>query len=311
MNPQKLPRETARAWGLARAQHGVITRAQLLSIGLGPDSIKHRISKGRLHPLWRGVYAVGRPEVDQHGRWMAAVLSCGPDALLSHRSAAALWGLMRTSSEIEVDVVVPRKTVRRRPGIRVHRRVDLRPEHRRQVAGIPLTDPTSTLVDLASCVPEWKVERAINQADHLDLINPEALRAAIEPLPPRPGMACLRRLLGCDALTDSGLEHKFLALVRAAGLPLPETQAWVGGYRVDFYWPHIGLIVEADSWFYHRTPGAQATDHRRDQAHTAAGLTTVRFAENQIRYAPEEVKRRLATVVDRLASAPAAPVAAR
>jgi very-short-patch-repair endonuclease len=272
---------------------------------LGPDSIKHRISKGRLHPLWRGVYAVGRPEVDQRGRWIAAVLSCGPSALLSHRSAAALWGLVRTSPEKEIHVVISRKAMRRRPGIRVHRRTDPSPEHRRQIDGIPVTDPISTLVDLASSVPEWQVERAINEADRLDLVDPERLRATVEALPPRPGMACLRRLLGCDALTDSGLERKFLALVRAAGLPRPETQAWVNGYRVDFYWPPLGLIVEADGWRYHRTPGEQAADHRRDQAHTAAALTTLRFAESQIRYAPEEVTRRLAAVAKRLTAPPA------
>jgi very-short-patch-repair endonuclease len=281
-----------------------VTRTQLLGLGLGPDSIKHRIAKGRLHPLWRGVYALGRPEVDRHGRWMAA-LSCGPDALLSHRSAAALWGLVQGAARTEIDVVVPRKTVRRRPGIRVHRRIDLSPEHCREVARIPLTDPISTLVDLAAGGPEWQVERAINDADRLDLVDPETLRAAIEALPPRPGMACMRRLLGCDALTDTGLERKFLAISRRAGLPRPETQAWVTGYRVDFFWPQLGLIAEADGWCHHRTPGEQATDHRRDQAHTAAGLTTLRFAEIQIRHAPGEVARRLAAVAKRLASAAA------
>jgi very-short-patch-repair endonuclease len=233
---------------------------------------------------------------------MAAVLSCGPDALLSHRSAAALWGLLRTSPEIEIEVVVPRKTVRRRPGIRAHRRVDLGAEHRREVTRIPLTDPVSTLVDLASCVPEWQMERAINQADRLKLVDVETLRTEVGVLSPRPGIACMRRLLGCDALTDSGLERKFLALVRAAGLPRPETQVWLNGYRVDFYWPNIGLIVEADGWIYHRTPGDQVTDRRRDQAHATAGLTTLRFAERQIRYAAGEVVRTLATVASRLSA---------
>jgi len=264
MDPQRLPGAAGPVWDLARAQHGVVTRAQLLDMGLGPDSIKHRISSGRLHPLWRGVYAVGRPEVDRKGRWMAAVLSCGPGALLSHRGAAALWGLVRTAPEIEMEVVVPRRTVRCRPGIRVHRRIDLSPEHRCQVAGIPLTDPTSTPVDLASCLPEWRVERAINEADRLDLVDPEALRAAIEALPPRPGMACMRRLLGCDALTDSGLERKFLGLVRAAGLPRPETQAWVSGYRVD----STGPTLDSSS-----RQMAGATTGRRESRQPIIGAT--------------------------------------
>lgn len=267
--------------------------------GLTPKAISHRIRSGRLHPLHRGVYAVGRPDTSLHGRWLAAVLSCGPAALLSHRSAAVLWGLADASIEAEVEVVVPRTKVRRTSGIRVHRRVDLGPEHRREIAGIPLTDPISTLVDLASCVVEWRVERAINAADRLDLVDPETLRAAVPDLPPRPGMARLRRLLGLDALTDTGLERKFLGLARSVGLPSPETQAWVNGYRVDFYWRDLGLVVEVDGWRYHRTAGEQATDNRRDHSHTRSGLTTLRIAENQIRYEPQTVKATLLAAVAR------------
>jgi very-short-patch-repair endonuclease len=113
-------------------------------------------------------------------------------------------------------------------------------------------------------------------------------------------MACLRRLLGCDALTDTGLERKFLSIVRDAGLPLPKTQAWVNGYRVDFHWPDLGLVVETDGWAHHRTPGEQATDHRRDQAHTKAGLTTLRFAEKQVRHEPRHVKATLSAIMRRL-----------
>jgi very-short-patch-repair endonuclease len=278
----------------------VVARTQLIALGYSADAIKHRVAMGRLHPLGRGVYAVGRREVNQHGWWIAAVLSCGPAALLSHRSAAALWGIDRHASGI--DVVVPATTYRRRPGIRVHQRSDLGPEHRREVDGIPVTDVVSTMVDLASCAPEWEVERAINEADRLDLIDPVTLRATIGDLPPRPGMACMRRLLGLEALTDTGLERKFLAIARAARLPEPETQVWLNGCRVDFYWPGLGLVVEADGWRYHRTPGEQAADHRRDQAHAAAGLTTLRFPEEQIRYEPTEIARRLAAVARRLAT---------
>jgi very-short-patch-repair endonuclease len=274
-------------------------RSQLLEGGVSSRAIEHRVAKGRLHPLWRGVYVVGRREVGTKGLWMAAVLCCGPGGLLSHRDAAVLWGLTprpRGRRRGPIDVVVPRGVVRRRPGIRAHRRVGLGPEHRRAVDGIPVTDVVSTLVDLASCVPEWQVEQAINEADRIDLIGIEELREAVRDLPRRPGVACMRRLLGLDALTDTGLERKFLALARAAGLPSPETQAQVNGYRVDFYWPALGLVVEADGWGTHRTPSQQATDYRRDQAHAAAGLTPLRFAERQIRNAPSEVVRRLRAV---------------
>lgn len=281
-----------------RRQHGVVARSQLLELGISSRSIEHRVAKGRLHRLWRGVYAVGRPEVSRNGRWMAAVLSCGPDALLSHRSAAALWGVIRAGPRI--DVLVSGDVYRRRPGVHVHRRLGLEAKHRRLVEGIPVTDPASTLLDLASCAPDRVVERAINEADRLDLIDPEALWAEVASLSPRHGGARLGRLLGGQALTDSGLERRFFAIARRAGLPDPETQVWLNGYRVDFYWPDLALVVEADGWVYHRTPGEQSTDRRRDQRHMVSGLTTLRFAEEQIRHEPDQVRRTLSTVAARL-----------
>jgi len=299
MAHSKLRQDSVRLWDLTRRQHGVVARSQLLELGYSPDSIKRRIARGRLHPLGRGVYAVGRPEVGQKGRWLAAVLSCGPAALLSHGSAAVLWGLMRTAAGI--DVVVPEGTYRRRPGIRIHRRSGLGAEHRRIVSGIPVTDPVSTLVDLAQGLPPWKLERVINDADRLDLVDLEDLRATIDLLPPRLGQARLRRMLGGQPLTDTGLERRFLAIVRRVGMSMPETQVQVNGYRVDFYWSELKLVVEADGWRHHRTPGEQATDHRRDQAHLRAEMTTLRFAEHQIRHEPDEVERTLVTVAKNLA----------
>jgi very-short-patch-repair endonuclease len=296
------PRTRATAlWALVREQHGVVTRSQLLAHGLSPKAIEHRIAIGRLHPLWRGVYAVGRPEVDRLGRWMAALLSCGQGALLSHRSAAVLWGLLPNTAALEV--VIPGSVRRRRPGIRVHRRSGLAPSDQRIVQGIPVTDPISTLVDLATRVPEWRVERAINEADRLDLVDPEVLRVAIDSLSRRPGIGRLKRLLDRQTFCDTGLERRFLSIVRSAKLSGPETQAWVNGYRVDFYWPRIGLVVETDGLRHHRTESEQASDRRRDQAHTAAGLTTLRFAEGQIRYEPQRVGATLAAVVSRLSRA--------
>jgi very-short-patch-repair endonuclease len=229
---------------------------------------------------------------------MAAVLSCGPEALLSHGSAAVLWGMWQHAPGI--DVVVPFGKTRRRPGIRVHRRLRLVAENRSRVDGIPVTDPVSTLIDVAASSSETRMERAINEADRLGLTDPEALRAAIDSLPRRPGLARLRTLLDRQTFTDSKLEQRFLALVRRAALPVPETQAWVNGFRVDFLWRDLGLVVETDGLRYHRTPAQQAKDQRRDQIHTAAGWTTLRFAEAQIRYEPARVVAMLKAVVSRL-----------
>lgn len=182
----------------------------------------------------------------------------------------------------------------------MHRRTGLDPLERRQVDGIPVTDPVTTLVDIASCATQGQVERAVNEADRLDLVDPEALRSALDQMSRRPGLGRLRKLLDRQTVVDTGLERRFLSLARAAGLPEPETQARVNGYRVDFYWPQLGLVVEADGLRYHRTAGQQATDRRRDQVHTAAGLTTLRFAESQIRDEPGRVKVTLAAVAARL-----------
>lgn len=300
MDPITLQDADALVRELAAAQHWVVTHGQLRALGIGPDSIRHRVKTGHLYPVYREIYAVGRPALERKGRWLAAVLACGDEALLSHRSAAVLWGLVRSSVERDIEIVMPDTMLRCRPGLHVHRRADLGAQHRREVDGVPVTDPVSTLVDLASCTPEWQVEQAINAADRLGLVDSGTLRATVPDLAPRPGKACIRRLAGCDALTDTGLERKFLAIVRNANLPSPLTQAMVSGYRVDFYWPDLGLVVETDGWRYHRTPGEQAADQRRDQAHARGGLTALRFSEDQVRHEPRAVQRTLTTVIRRI-----------
>jgi very-short-patch-repair endonuclease len=176
----------------------------------------------------------------------------------------------------------------------------------RVVDEIPVTDPVATLVDLATYLPTKQLEAAVNEADHLDLVNPERLRKALDLLPRRAGAARLRALLDAPTfvLTDSDLERLFLPIAHAAGLSLPRTQVWLNGHRVDFYWPELGLVVEADSLRYHRTPAKQTADNRRDQAHVSAGLTPLRFSHWQVRYEPDHVRRTLATVLRRLTRKP-------
>lgn len=288
------------AWVLARRQHGVIARRQLLELGAPRTAIEHRLARGRLHRLWRGVYAVGRPEVSQRGRWMAAVLACGPNARLSHRSAACLWGVYPTAPST-IDVVVPASVARSRSGVRVYRQLELPGRRLAKVERIPVTDLVSTLIDLASVVGGGTLERSINEADRKGLINPEDLAVSVAALSPRPGLSLLRGLLERESrsLTDSGLERRFRRIARAAGLPAPETQVMVNGYRVDFLWPKQGLVVEVDGLRYHRTPLQQAADRRRDQTHTAAGLTVLRFAQHQVVHEPEQVESLLRAVAQR------------
>jgi very-short-patch-repair endonuclease len=283
-------------WALARTQHGVIARWQLLGFEISSDGIKHRVSTGRLHPLLRGVYAVGRREVTREGWWMAGVLACGEGAALSHETAAALWGMRRHATKTHVST--PRACALHHPGLVPHRRGALRDETTTHQA-IPVTQPLFTLIDLATQIGERDLEAAINEADRLGLINVGTLAAELNAVTRRPGMARMRRVVGSFSPTDSDLERRFLALVRKAGLPQPETQALVNGHRVDFYWPQYKLVVETDGYTWHRTPTQQIRDRERDQAHTRAGFTNLRFANAQVRFEEETVIDTLLAVARR------------
>ena len=285
-------------WALVRKQHGVVARWQLLALNYTAEAIQHRIEAGRLYCLYPGVYAVGRREVTVHGRWTAAVLACGDGAALSHETAAALWQMRRRGPrEIHVSVPFPRNPSH--PGIHPHRRKALAPSDLTERHGIPVTTPACTLIDLATSLPRDELEAAINKADKLDLIDPDELRDALDATPPRPGVRTLRTILDRHTftLTDSWLERRFLPIARAAGLPRPQTQVYVNGFKVDFYWPGLGLVVETDGLRYHRTPAEQARDRLRDQAHSAAGLTPLRFTRAQVKYEPGHVEATLAAVV--------------
>lgn len=275
-----------------KQQHGVVARRQLLEMGLGARAIERRIASGRLHPVWRGIYAVGRPQLGQHGRWMAATLARGKAAVLSHGSASALWGFGSERRGL-VDVSVPTASPRRHPGIRAHRRAAPRPDDLTIHEGIPVTSPVRTLIDEAAELTRRRLERAVNEADKLDRVKVDELHAALARYRGVPGVRALRKLL--DPLTfrlsDSELEQAMRERSEAAGLPAPETKAMVNGYEVDFFWPHFGIVVEADGLRYHRTPLQQRRGLERDQAHTAAGLRPLRFSHWQIAFEAAHVRR--------------------
>lgn len=259
------------------------------------------MGRGRLHSLARGVYAVGRPELTRQGRWMAAVLACGPKAMLSHGSAAALWGIgVETTGCVEL--TVRSSSCLSQPGSRVHRRPTLGPEDVGIREGIPVTSVIRTLLDVSTQLGVARLERAVNEADRLDLVDPEALRIALDDYRGQRGVAILRTLLDRHMfrLTDSELERRFLRLVEDAGLPMPLTGERLNGFKVDFFWPDLGLVVETDGLRYHRTPAQQARDHLRDQAHAAAGMTALRFTHEQVRFEVRRVRETLRAVARRL-----------
>jgi len=222
---------------------------------------------------------------------MAAVLACGPEAALSHRSAAALWGFGKEHPAY-VEVSVRRSSESRIRGIRCHRRPSLPSSEITTRRGIPVTQPVRTFLDLVSVNGPRDLERAINEADKLDVIDADELRSALDDHAGELGVRPLRRILDKDTfrLSDDELERLFRPLATAAGLPVPLTKHVVNEFEVDFYWPDLRLVVETDGWRYHRTPSAQSRDALRFQTHVANGLTPLRFSHHQVKYEPRHVR---------------------
>ena len=301
MGTQSLHWLSGSTWSLARRQHGVVSRRQLLSLGWRPEAIKHRVARGRLHPVRRGVYAVGRPALARNGHWMAAILLCRPDAFLSHETAAQLWGVgaaVQHGGTIHLSVPAHRRPGGR--GICVHR-ARLPRSDRSEREGLPVTAPIRTVLDLAASLDSRKLERLVNEMDKVGLIDPESLRSGLDDRADQPGVAALRALLDGQVftLTDSELERRFLRLVVGAGLPRPLTQQNVNGFRVDFFWPELGLVVETDGLRYHRTATQQSRDRTRDQRHVAAGLVALRFTHFQVTFEARRVVDTLRRVAER------------
>jgi very-short-patch-repair endonuclease len=294
MSDAREDKRSRQAWGLAGRQHGIVARRQLLALGFNSREIEHRVGHGRLHVVMRGVYAVGWPRLTRERRWMAAVLACGDGAMLSHHSAAALWGIGR-EKRMTIDVSVTRRCELKRPGVHVRGRPSLSPEDITTSNGIPVTGVARTLVDLATELDEIAIERAVNEADKRDLIDPEALRSALDRYKGEPGAPLLRKLLDKRTfrLSDSALEILFRPIAAAAKLPPPLTKQTVNGFEVDFFWPELGLVVETDGLRYHRTPSNQIRDARRDRAHVIAGMTPLRFTHYEVKYESARVRAEL------------------
>lgn len=229
---------------------------------------------------------------------MAALLACGDGAALSHRSAAALWEI---GSELRdrIDVSVRRRCELRRPGLRVRGRPTLPTDDIISRNGIPVTGPARTLVDLGTELSPIRLERAVNEADKHDLIDPETLRSRLDDYAGEPGVRLLRQLLDKRTfrLSDSDLEIFFRPIAAQAGLPPPLSKQIVNGWEVDFYWPDLGLVIETDGLRYHRTPSSQSRDAKRDRAHILAGMTPLRFTHYEIRYEPTLVRDELIAAV--------------
>jgi hypothetical protein len=272
---------------LAARQYGVASREQLLRLGLGRRAIEHRIERGRLHPVHRGIYAVGRPGLTAEGRWMAAVLAAGPRAVLSHTSAGGLLAL-RPQVGSTTHVTVPRRR-RARHGLEIHQ-ASLPADEVTVEAGIPVTTVARTLLDLATCLNRPDLELAVNEAERRGLADAPSLPELVRRYPRRAGLARLRSVLEDGwvgvGVVRSVLEQRFLAFVAELGLPRPEVNAILrvddGWVEVDCLWRSRRLIVELDGHAYHSNRAAYERDRERDRALAAAGWKVVRVTWRQL-----------------------------
>jgi very-short-patch-repair endonuclease len=278
---------------LAGRQHAVVSRQQLLELGMGRRAIVRRLEQGRLHEVHRGVYVVGVRRISSRGRWMAAVLACGPAALLSHRSAARLWGLMSPASE-RVDVTRPDRRVRR-DGIVSHRA--LVPDDERSVAdGISVTSPFRTVFDLAAVLDLRGLERASHEAEVRGLRDRVSLPMLLERYPGRRGSRNLRALLEEPepvGFTRNDFEEAPVAVVDAHGLSRPRMNADLAlrgrFFQIDALWERERVALELDSRSVHGTGKSFESDRQRDRILVAEGWRTMHVTWRQLRDEPDEV----------------------
>ena len=288
-------------------QDGVAALGQLIALGLGDSAVRKRARAGRLHRIYRAVYALTPPSLlSLKGRYRAAVLACGPGAVLSHRSAADLHGL-RKDARAAIDVMVPPTGQRRLKGIDVHRSVTLTPADITIVDGIPVTTVARTALDLAAVVRRRSVERALDQAEILEVFDLTALIDQLNRNPYHPGAPILKAILAEHTagatVTWSHLEELCLEVTRAAGVDPPELNAYVDPGdgepppRCDFVWRAQRVVVEADGFGSHKSRQAFEDDRRRDQRLTRVGWRPVRVTERQLQH---ERARIAALIIDLL-----------
>jgi hypothetical protein len=263
---------------LARRQHGRVAGRQLRAMGLGKGAIQWRVQNGRLHRLYRDVYAVGHVVDTRRGKWMAAVLACGPGAVLSHLDAGRLWGILRGVGSGSIHVTVPRNR-EGYDGIRVHRVRSLDPWDHGRIHNIPVTSLARTLLDLAEVLSPRRLERVIEEAERLHMFDLGAIHDVLERSPGRRGRRALRAAVEA-ALEEarhsrSDLERDFLDLCRDTGVPLPATNVGVEGEDVDAHWPGSALVIELQSWEWHRTRQALERDSAKALKLEAAGYRVV------------------------------------
>ncbi|TFG71709.1 MAG: DUF559 domain-containing protein [Solirubrobacterales bacterium] len=283
---------------IADRQHGLVLTRQLHQLGLAPSTISRRVERGRLHPLYRGVYLVGRRTTTAEGAMLAAVLAIGPQAALAHRSSLRRWGLL--AAQGHGHHVISPKDRRNRRDLTVHQASGLHTLDLAAIASIPLTAPARSLLDFAVDAEPEVLEEVLSQARALRLLGPRELDQLRGRTPGHHGWGPLNRILTAERGPDfsrSEAERRLLALIRAAGLPLPRRNMRLHGLEVDFFWPEMGLAIEVDGFAYHGDRDAFERDRARDADLGSRGIEVSRFTWRQIVDRPHWVVARLSAAV--------------
>ncbi len=280
---------------MARGQHGYITRRQLLDCGLGRRAIDWRLDQGRLIRVHQGIYAVGHLPSNPFDRAYAALLACGQHAVLSHGSAAAVWGLEK-HFKAPFEVTVPVK--RCRSGIVTHR-AELHRADRAVNRGLRVTAPARTLLDLAPRLSARQLERATDDLRVAGLLRLERVGEVLERYRRHPGASALSRVLESpNGPTRSDWELAFIDFIKRYDLPMPLINAKVGPYEVDALFPAEKVIVELDSWKHHQTRTSFRKDRRRDGLTLSWGYVTIRITWERLEDEPEREAKQLRLVLN-------------
>lgn len=280
-----------------RRQSGFITRRQLLALGVTAKTVDGRLRSGRYVAVYNGVYSEGVPRLDPIGRATAAVLACGPEAVLSHGSAAWLWDL---DGRWDGGLEVATRVLRTRAGITVHRCLSVERRDITRHWGIPVTTPARTALDVAPRLSPKQLTRLVNDGRLSRRLGIAALEDVLERNPRHPGARLLRPFVEDPGNpTRSDFEDEFRAFTRAYGLPNPEINVTVNGFEVDAFFREHNVIVECDGWETHREQSSFESDRDRDAEQLRYGLRTVRVTKDRIRARPEREATRLLEILAR------------
>jgi very-short-patch-repair endonuclease len=276
--------------------------SQLRGLGIGRSAMRHRIAKGSLHVVLPSVLAVGTPVLQPLGAETAALLYAGDDAVISHESAAALWGLASSPSFVAITLID--RHIRSQPGVVVHRVKGLDLRDVRIHNGFPVTSPARTLIDCASTPA---IDGLLNEARVLKLVTNDAIRATMDRCPGRKGIGQLRRLLESEqetGFTRSEAERILKRLIRQAELELPVFNTRVMGVEVDALWAPPKVVIEVDGYHAHGHYGAFQRDRVKANRLVGAGYVVLRFTWPQLTAKPLLVVATIARTLGRLEAQP-------